>query len=97
MSLKVGNRVTVNVPEGHPLRRWSGKVGEIVQIGDGPHHEPTGTGEKSAPTVIFTKGHSATCPDPTKPYLVDSQYIQGNLGGPGGMREWYSEDELELG
>ena len=83
-AIKVGNRVTVKeLPDDHPLKRLSGRRGEVVQVGKGVHHG---------------REDSATHPDGDEELvLVDDQYVNGKPNGVCSLREWFSAGDLEVG
>jgi hypothetical protein len=112
MALKLGNRVTVKPnpsnctdegsvqwsrrmkgdDSGIPRTHFAGRVGEVVQIG-----------AKERLDIKDGQGRSlgealATCPPGCEnSYLVDSQVVSGKRVGACDHREWYREEELELG
>lgn len=52
---------------------------------------------KRGEVVQIGEEGEATCPNPDRPILVDDQIVGGKPQGNCTMREWFTEDELEVG
>jgi hypothetical protein len=106
MALEVGKVVAVKdgIDRKDYRSRFAGRKGLIVQVGTGLHLSPNKMkSEDGRDVMLMDENASATCPDPSKPYLVDEQWKIDDDGKPGlrkttrldvHMREWFSEDEL---
>jgi hypothetical protein len=112
MALKLGQRVTIKDSvsncmdaeskkttrgDGVPRYQFVGMKGEVVQIGQDFLKVRVRIGTTSQLVEDAQNGPATVPPGCENMVLVDSQVVNGIREGKAEMREWFKEEELEVG